>query len=201
MIVYVESNFILEIARLQEEAERCEALLAHAEAGAITVVVPAFSLAEPYHTLRQAELRREAVHDDLTRELRQLGRSRPYAEIVDKTAPLTGLLVSSNQEDKDRLDAVVKRVTDVARVVPLSSATIRRSLVLRTDRSLEAQDAVVYASVLDDLEVVDEAEEKCFPNRNVKDFLAPDIEEDLAAHRCKILPSFEDGLRYVEARI
>lgn len=51
MRVYVETNFVLELALRQEQNESCEALLRLAEASRIGLVVPAFSLLEPYATL------------------------------------------------------------------------------------------------------------------------------------------------------
>ena len=51
MNVYVESNFVLELALLQEQHASCEALLRLCEEGGIQLVIPAYSLAEPYETL------------------------------------------------------------------------------------------------------------------------------------------------------
>ena len=51
MIVYVESNFVLELALLQEEHDSCDAIIMLAETRDIELVVPAFSLAEPYEAL------------------------------------------------------------------------------------------------------------------------------------------------------
>ena len=48
MIVYVESNFVLELAFLQEEYESCLELLHLAESQAMHLVLPAFSVGEPY---------------------------------------------------------------------------------------------------------------------------------------------------------
>jgi len=47
MIVYVESNFVLELAFLQEEYERCLELLRLAESQDIHLVLPAVSIGEP----------------------------------------------------------------------------------------------------------------------------------------------------------
>ena len=44
MIVYVESNFVLELAFLQEEHEGCLELLSLSESGDICLVLPAFSI-------------------------------------------------------------------------------------------------------------------------------------------------------------
>ena len=52
MIVYLESNFVLELAFLQAEHEECSAILRLAETGEIRLVLPAFSIGEPYETWR-----------------------------------------------------------------------------------------------------------------------------------------------------
>ncbi|HEX8213826.1 MAG TPA: hypothetical protein VF584_26905 [Longimicrobium sp.] len=46
MIVYAESNFLLELAYLQEEHESCEEILALAESGRIRLLLPAFAVVE-----------------------------------------------------------------------------------------------------------------------------------------------------------
>jgi predicted nucleic acid-binding protein len=80
MIVYVESNFILELAYLQEEHENCERILKLAEAEKIRLIVPAFAIAEPFSAWVGQERRRVDLHKSLTDELRELGRSEPYAD-------------------------------------------------------------------------------------------------------------------------
>ncbi|MGB6295983.1 MAG: hypothetical protein WBF90_07325 [Rivularia sp. (in: cyanobacteria)] len=45
MDVYVESNFVLELALLQEQHKSCQELLDLAEIKKIRLIVPAFSLA------------------------------------------------------------------------------------------------------------------------------------------------------------
>ena len=78
MIVYVESNFVLELAFLQEEYESCLELLRLAESQAIHLVLPAFSIGEPYEVwVRRSKQRRE-LRDQLSTAIRELSRSRPY---------------------------------------------------------------------------------------------------------------------------
>lgn len=57
---------------------------------------------------------------------------------------------------------------------------------------LSPQDAVVYASVADDLQQ-DPLAAKVFLNRNSKDFGGPDMESELARGNCKLLGSFRAG--------
>lgn len=47
MIVYIESNFVLELAYLQEEHESCTKILNLSEADNIELVIPAYCVGEP----------------------------------------------------------------------------------------------------------------------------------------------------------
>jgi hypothetical protein len=59
--VYVESNFVLELALLQEQQASCEELLLLCEGRRIQLVIPACSLAEPYETLTRRHRQRKRM--------------------------------------------------------------------------------------------------------------------------------------------
>ena len=63
---------------------------------------------------------------------------------------------------------------------------------------MSAQDSIVLASVLSHL---GDTTESCFLNRNTKDFDRPDIREMLDEYGCKFFGRFDEGLRYIEARL
>lgn len=64
MRVYVESNFLLEIALEQEQAEAALLILELADARLITLSIPSFALSEPFSTLAYRRVRRlERVQD------------------------------------------------------------------------------------------------------------------------------------------
>jgi hypothetical protein len=48
--ISVESNFVLELALLQEQHASCEDILRLSEAGNAQLIIPAYSLVEPYET-------------------------------------------------------------------------------------------------------------------------------------------------------
>ena len=52
MTVYVESNFVLELALQQEQCDSCLKIIDLATDQRITLAIPAFSLAEPHQTIR-----------------------------------------------------------------------------------------------------------------------------------------------------
>lgn len=51
MNIYAETNFILEIALEQEECDACAGILQLAASGRAKVIIPAFSLAEPWQAI------------------------------------------------------------------------------------------------------------------------------------------------------
>ena len=59
MNVYVESNFVLELAFLQEQFASCEEILS--EAHRIQLLIPTYSLAEPYEALTTQQKRRKLI--------------------------------------------------------------------------------------------------------------------------------------------
>lgn len=201
MIAYVESNFVLELALRQEEHEACQQILRRAETGQVQLVVPAFSLVEPYETWHRRAREREDLRDRLESELRQLSRSERYAQVLEGSTRITGLLTRSLDEDKKRVDEVCRRLTSVATVVNLDDHAVDRSLDLQDTRDLSPQDAFVYASVVSHLQTMTPEEPKIFVTRDPDDFATPEIEDDLEKFGASLMPSFSDAARYLEARL
>ena len=200
MIVYVESNFVLELAFLQEEYENCLELLALAESRDIYLVLPAFSIGEPYEVwVRRSKQRRE-LRDQLSTAIRELSRSKPYQGFSCEFQELTNLLLRSGEEEKHRLDEVLDRILRTAEVIPISLQTIRASIILQKSRSLSPQDSIVYASILAHLAEAS-GDLRCFITKNSKDFVNPDIENELETHTCRLLTKFGAGLGYIRSQL
>lgn len=201
MIVYVESNFVLELALRQEEHEACQQILRGAETGRIQLVVPAFSLAEPYETWHRRAREREDLRDRLESELRQLFRSEHYAQVLEGSTRITGLLTRSLDEDKKRVDGVCRRLTSVATVVSLDDQAVGRSLDVQETLDLSPQDAFVYASVVAHLRTTPPDEPKIFVTRDPDDFATPEVEDHLEEFGASLLPSFSDAAGHLEATL
>jgi predicted nucleic acid-binding protein len=200
MIVYVETNFILEMAFLQEEHESCESILNYARDDKIDLVIPAFSIAEPYETWVRRRRGRSDLQTSLTRELREIARSASYSEIDSETSDIATLLVRSVEEDKRRLDEVLVEVLQASEIIPIDSDVVKSAINYQTSLGLSPQDSIVYASVMAHLQSA-ATNTKCFLNRNSKDFLNPDIQSELRKNGCRLVSSFSDGLALVKARL
>lgn len=196
MIVYVESNFVLEIAFAQDESEACNSIVELAESGNINLVIPAISVSEPYEVILRRSKRRVELNSQLSVELTQLSRSRPYAEIIERSQEIVSLLISSGQDEKLRLDSTLSRILGCAEVIPIGGETLRSAIEFQSSLNLSPQDSLVYAAVVKHLDSTP-PDQKCFLNRDSKDFLIPDIESQLAAFQCIMIPKFNDGVEYI----
>jgi predicted nucleic acid-binding protein len=200
MIVGVESNFVLELTFLQEEAAPCARILDLAERKAIQLAIPACALFEPYETLIRRTRERERVARELDGELRQLARTDTYAELCNTLDAVARVLVDSCKEQKQSLANTISRIVSIATVIPLTDAVIQRSLEVQVTYRLPPQDSVVFAS----LDQFFEQQEKCaklFANRNRRDFATNALEEQLAKYDCKFLPRFAQACDYIEATL
>jgi predicted nucleic acid-binding protein len=198
--VYVESNFVLELALLQEQHASCEEVLHLSEAGSVHLVIPAYSIAEPYETLVRRHKQRKRMKAELDDELRQLARTTAYAQRLSGFQNLTVLLIDSADEEAKRLEEVQVRLLKAGEVIPLEALTLTSATQYQRIHGLSPQDAIVYASVLSHLKQHGTSQ-SCFLNRNSKDFDDPDLVEELNAHNCKLLAQFDAGYQFIISRL
>lgn len=198
MKVYVESNFVLELAFQRDEEPACQQLLQLAEVGKVQLAIPTFCVVEPYEAIVRRAKQREETHNKLKQELSELARSKPYRESPQDFQELTSLLLKSNEEEKLQLEQALTRVMACAAIIPLDYQLVAQAITLQSSRSLSPQDALVYASVLKDLQGAG-TEQHCFITKNSKDFVNPDIISDLLGFNCKLLTRFRDGLGYLQS--
>lgn len=199
MDVYVESNFVLEVALLQEQHESCEKIIELCEAGQAHLILPAYCLVEPHETIIRYAKSRARISNDLASEVKQLLRSKPYQEEIDALQKVTGFLVRSQEEEKERLRSAIERLLKVSEVISLDSQILTSARKYQIDHDLSPQDSIVYASVLKHLSKSTATTKKCFLNRNSKDFDDPDIEDALNSYGCKMLFSFDNGYGYIHS--
>jgi predicted nucleic acid-binding protein len=197
--VYVETNFVLELVFEQEQLTSCEQILALCESGKAHLIIPAYCLAEPHEKLtRQARSRRE-LQQNLDAELRQLSRTASYATRIISIQNIAGLLVQSNEEEKQRFIHYRSRISDIAEIIPLTLDILKDAATYEAPYDLTPQDALVYASVITHLRL-NKPPISCFLNRNSKDFDNPDIVDELSQNNCTMIPRFDHGYGFIQAR-
>lgn len=197
MIVYVETNFLLELALGHEGMQAAIELLDLAEQGIITLVVPSFSLSEPFATLTQRERNRHNLRTSLSEQLRQLRRSQSHQDAAAALEPLLAFLQGLEQEEFGRLQTAVSRLLAVAQVVELNHDVFLIAMGVQEQFGLSPQDAFVYASVIKHLRIQVANELKVFVSLNWKDFRDPGLIEVLRAYGCRYEESFQACLAQV----
>jgi predicted nucleic acid-binding protein len=190
--LYVETNFVLELALLQEQAGSCDEILRLCESGRAKLVIPASAVAEASATLNLRGIRRQDMKQNLDRELHQLARTGTYSQRLQGFREITALLVESAITEAARLSEISSRLLWVAEIVSLDALILSAAEDFRTNYDLRPPDALVLASVLGHLGDEPGAP-SCFLSRD-SDFEDPKIIEDLSRRRCKLIGRFDHGL-------
>jgi predicted nucleic acid-binding protein len=198
--VYVETNFVLELAFQQEQFESCEQILQLCEAGRVQIVIPAYSFCEPHEKLnRQAKIRKD-LQQTLNTELRQLSRTASYMNRISSIQEIADLLVQSNEEEQQRFVHYRERLLQSAEIIALTADILTEAAVSEAPYDLKPQDALVYASVITHLRQ-HQPQIACFLNRNTKDFDNPDIVDELNRFNCRVIPRFDHGYGFIRSQL
>jgi hypothetical protein len=200
MTVYVESNFVLEQALQQEQCDACNAILDLAASGRISLVVPAFSLAEPHQALALKEKARNRLSNELQTHISELGRSRAYRAVPDDFGSLVSILVRSAEHEREGLQDAIAGMLNTAAVIPLDSTILSSAGELQASLGMSGQDAIVLASVLGHLQD-NSPTESCFLSRNSRDFDDPDVRDRLDQFGCQYFAQFDKALQFIRGRL
>ena len=200
MNVYVETNFVLELAFQQEQYASCEEILNLCTKGLSRLTIPAYCLAEPHEKLKRQSTSRKELQRVLEVELGQLARTASYTtQTAHIQQDIARLLIQSTEEEKQRFNRYRDRLLQLAEVIPLTHEILKTASRYESAYDLTSQDALVYASVKSHLEQY-KPEQSCFLNRNTRDFDTPDIVDDLSSHGCKMIPRFDDGCELIRSQ-
>jgi len=200
MNVYVETNFVLELAFRQEQSQACEKIIQLGKKSVLTLVLPAYSLAEPHEKLSRQATQRIELQEKLEHEIHQLTRTAPYRDRINSIRDINGLLIQSNQEEREIFYNYLEILLKISHIIPLAPEILNSAVQTEQIFNLKPQDAIVYASVKTHLEKI-KPEKSCFLNRNVRDFGTLDIKNDLLKHNCKMISNFKDGLGFICAEL
>jgi predicted nucleic acid-binding protein len=199
VIVYVETNFVLQLALRQEEADAADTILERAKQGIIKLVLPAFSLSEPYSTLTYRALERRAIYNSLMRQLALLSRSEPHQQTAAVLQQLLAMWRGLERREIDLLHSAITDMMSASRTIQTELGDIQRSANYRSLYDLSPQDGIILAAIVRDLDAQDQAEAKCFISTNIKDFGDPDIRAELKSFNCRYISKLADALGFIDS--
>lgn len=110
MNIYVESNFVLELAFLQEEHACCSEIVDLAASGRIHLCVPAFCLSESYEAWNHRANRRKKLHTELHSEINELSRTLNYQKRSEDLRDMAELLTGSAKEERIRINSTLSQL-------------------------------------------------------------------------------------------
>jgi len=200
VIVYAETNFLLETAYLQEGRESCHEILDMAGKSRLTLVVPAYSLIEARQTWNRRSSEHRTLQNQLQPIIRQLARSGPFSSVTESSRELLTALVASGEDTRLRLEETITRLASVATILPLGSGIVVQARQEEIRLGLSPSDAVIYATVKSHLQNAPSGA-KCFLNRDSKGFANPDVYDELARFDCRLIASFEHGLDFIRSAL
>ena len=197
LIVYVESNFILEVALSQEEASAAKSILDLARLGTLELRVPSFALCEPFSTISHRGREGRKLVGTLGETMRQLLRSESYRKQLQEFESVPEALARIYGQEIDLLESTIRELLVTAQVLQLTRDVFEQALEVQRTLGLSPQDAIIYASVLQDLRTNPVAE-ALFVSRNYKDFSDPEILVELGALNCEYKDSYADAIALIE---
>ena len=108
--------------------------------------------------------------------------------------------MQSNEEEKQRFFHWRDQLSGITEVIPLTLDVLKEAATYEAPYDLTPQDALVYTSVITHLRQ-NKLSASCFLNRNSKDFDNPDIVYELNKNNCTMIPRFDHGYGFIQARL
>lgn len=195
MTVYVESNYVLELALGQEQAAAAEEIFARAKRRELELAIPSFSLSEPFSTITHRTRRRRLLANELNDQLRDVRRSTGLEDTRSKLEPMASVLEQVGQRETARLISTVDQLLITAAIIQVDLLIFRRGIQYQAQYDLSAQDAIIYAAVVSHLAQNPSAGPHFFISRNRVDFDDPGIASELAGHDCTFVARFDEGVQ------
>lgn len=195
MKVYVETNFLLELALVQHENAACESLLAHAERAHIAIAMPACAIVEARIALENKRRHVSEFFGAYDRHVRgQLSRIANIGALRDSRDALFRELTSGLEEAESRYVAASRRIRALGGVIAMTADAIE--FAEGRSSGLDYNDALVFAAIASDADYGQA--DTCFVTRD-RDFAG--LAEAMRSARCTVLRSFEDLRAKIEATL
>lgn len=199
VLVYVESNFLLELVLNQEEAREAQLILERAVSKVIELAIPVYALVEPIETLRRRQSDLRTFSENIKKQLREVERMAHVPLAKGTYTSLAKTVFDALNDWPARLQTQRQALVEAARLLPLDWATIERAQdILQQGVIKREPDALMLAAVLRDAEAC--SRPSLLLNKNTKDFNMKDVAAVLSPLDCHAIGSFKDGLAHIDAR-
>jgi hypothetical protein len=204
MIVYIESNFVLEMALEQEQSSAACSILSLAESHQVELAYPSFVLSEPFENVVRARRERNILQRSLVKTLNDLKRSEPHKRIMLDLELAINVLGDAHVRQIDLLYTIFGQLAYIGRCIHIDEANFRDASTYRDSLGLSPQDSTIYSAMVADLKKQPEEEAKCFLSHNRKTFSSDtdrSIKVELEKYNCHYISSFTQALDFIRSSL
>lgn len=201
MIVYVESNFVLELAFEQEQAHAAKSILRLASANKIVLAFPSFVLSEPFEAIMRESREHNRLYNDLKKVLGHLQRSESYKQSMLDIQEALQVLKIVYKKQLDILHVVFSDMLTAGKCIEIDASCFADALQYQETLGLAPQDSIIYAAIISHLKESPVDEQKCFLSRDQKAFGNLDdrsIKGELAKYNCRYIGNFGQGFNFID---
>jgi len=203
VIVYVETNFLLELALDREQAHSCRQLLDWSHDNWIEMRVPVYALAEGQSALVGLRTGRLKVIESLRSQARDLARMTRSETLARMCKEAAEALSASNEVDHASLNEVMREVGGTASFIPLSKAAVELAEIVRRQGAVKGHgDLMIFASILEDLSErgwTGTPDSALFVTRD-QDF-GDDASQWIRGYACELLNSYDAAVARLKGTI
>jgi predicted nucleic acid-binding protein len=191
MIVYVETNFLLEVVFDQEESTDARFLIEQAVARRCELRIPNFCIAESVIAFEGRRANRDRLRRELQSVTVQITRSSQHADLTPKSFDLRAGLIRANESQSSELRATLRAALACARFLQPSEPAIDRAEALAEKFKLSFQDSIVLAVILHDAAVEAATGRKIYVSRDRRGFDKDLVRSQLKGVDCTYSGSFK----------
>jgi hypothetical protein len=174
VIVYAETNLILELTLGQEESASCQQLGRWARDRRIDLRLPAYAFYEARLALRLKQQARSDLKSRVISEMGELKRRRPFAAMATVFEGAPAVLTEVTAAETALLNDVIKELDDCTSDIPFDRRASWDLEIFRMVRLVNGEgDLIILACVMSDLDKranSGDAAPSIFVTRNSKDF-------------------------------
>ncbi len=201
MKVYVETNWLLDLALEQERIRASSFVVKLAKDKKVHLFLPEISLVEADQKIVRRRLQRETLIENLRQEGRELIRSRDaryqlQAAVIDQDI---FQLRDISDFERQHFNATVRDISKFLTWLHLDDDSLQKSFDFEEHYDLNRLDALVYAVIRADA-ASDLASEKCFIDYD-GDFKEPELKRDMTGIGITLLSSPESVVGFLRNKV
>lgn len=199
MIVYVETNFVLQLALEQEHSIHARQILLFARRHRIRLFMPWFCLGEAYAALNYQIGQRKHLAEECASVARELSRT---VGLEQRTRLLYWFRDASREvgrigdEQVEALDHAITNLLTISKMLIVDATRVRQSIRARRKLGLRPSDSIVYGCIRH--HALNTTGDKCFLN-NDSAFHQPKIVRDLKRAGTTV-KKLDAGAAFLKAR-